>query len=130
MNQQNYIIMKKKLLAIILTASLSLVSSNVLAQLTLPIKLNVLEIDPTPYPGGHPKCPILVPCISIENYTLYFGTSCDGCTLNIVDENDVVVYTFVIPSGTTSLALPSNLSGKYELQLINGNYLFWGVITL
>ncbi len=122
--------MKKKLLAIILTASLSLVSSNVLAQLSLPIELQVSEIDPTPYPGGHPKSPILIPSISYDDHTLFFNTPCSGFTLNIVDENNVVVYTLVIPTGTTSLVLPSTLSGEYKLQIIRGNYLFWGYITL
>lgn len=122
--------MKKKLLAIILTASMSLVPSSVFAELSSPIEMQVSEIDPTTNQGGHPKCPILVPCISYDDHTLFFNTPCDGCTLNIVDENNVVVYTLVIPSGTTSLVLPSTLSGEFELQLISGIYLFWGVITL
>jgi len=42
----------------------------------------------------------------------------------------VVVYTIVIPTGTTSWVLPASLSGEYELQLISGNYCFWGMITL
>ena len=41
---------------------------------------------------------ILVLGISLDDHTLYFDTPCDGCSLNIVDENDVVVYTLVIPS--------------------------------
>ena len=122
--------MKKKLLAIILTVSMSLVPSSVFAQLSLPIELQVSEIDPTPYPGGHPKSPILIPSISYDDHTLFFNTPCSGFTLNIVDENNVVVYTLVIPTGTTSLVLPSTLSGEYELQLISGNYLFWSVISL
>lgn len=121
--------MKKKLLATILTASMSLVPSSVFAELSLPIEMQVSEIDPTHNHGTFPKSPMMIPSISIANYTLYFDTPCDGCTLNIVDENNLVVYTLVIPSGTTSLVLPSTLSGKYELQLIRGNYLFWGVIN-
>lgn len=86
--------------------------------------------DPTINTQPKPKSPILIPTISLNDCTLYFETPCDGCTLNIVDENDVVVYTLVIPTGTTSLVLPATLSGEYELQIISGNYLFYGTIDL
>lgn len=94
------------------------------------LNVSVQWEDPTINPQPLPKSPIQVPSISLENHTLYFNTLCDGCALNIVDENNVVVYTLVIPSGTNLLVLPATLSGKYELQLVSGIYLFWGVITL
>ena len=86
--------------------------------------------DPTLEHGSHPKSPIAPPSISLDDHTLYFDTPCDGCTLNIVDENNVVVYTLVIPTGTTSLVLPSTLSGDYTIQIIRGYYLFYGSINL
>lgn len=95
-----------------------------------PIPLEGGIIDPTNDNDGPHKGPVQVPEVSLDGHTLYFFTPCDGCTLNLVDENDDVVYTLVIPSGTTSLALPSDLSGEYELQIIRGNYCFWGTITL
>ena len=78
------------------------------------------------------KTPVLIPQVSIEIHTLYFGTSCDGYTLHIVDENDDVVYSTVIPVGTTSLILPAYLSDTYELQLLpnNCNYYFYGTVDL
>lgn len=106
------------------------VTSSILAQLSLPVELELMEIDPTLHPGGTPKSPVQIPEISLDDHSLYFGTPCDGCTLNVVDSNDVVVYTTVIPVGATSLVLPSTLSGEYELQIIRGNYCFWGMITL
>lgn len=95
-----------------------------------PIPLEGGIIDPTNDNDGPHKGPVQVPEVSLDDHTLYFFTPCDGCTLNLVDENDDVVYTLVIPGGTTSLALPSDLSGEYELQIIRGNYCFWGTITL
>lgn len=95
-----------------------------------PIPLEGGIIDPTNDNDGPHKGPVQVPEVSLDDHTLYFFTPCDGCTLNLVDENDDVVYTLVIPSGTTSLALPSDLSGEFELQIIRGNYCFWGTITL
>ena len=87
-------------------------------------------IDPTIGQDNPHKGPVLIPEVSLDDHTLYFYTPCDGYTLNLVDANDVVVYTIVIPVGTTSWVLPSSLSGEYELQLITGNYCFWGMITL
>lgn len=95
-----------------------------------PIPLEGGIIDPTNDNDGPHKGPVQVPEVSLDDHTLYFFTPCDGCTLNLVDENDVVVYTLVIPAGTTSLALPATLSGNFELQIIRGNYCFWGEITL
>lgn len=94
------------------------------------IDLEASIIDPSQDDDDQHKGPILVPEVSLDDYTLYFFTPCDGCVLNLVDENDDVAYTLVIPAGTTSLVLPSNLSGEYELQIIRGNYCFWGMITL
>ena len=99
------------------------------AKTTESIPLQVGYIDPTKELKPH-KSPIPIPEISLDDHTLYFDTPCDGCTLNIVDENDVVVYTLVIPTSTTSLVLPSTLSGEYVLQIIRSNYLFWAIITL
>lgn len=93
------------------------------------IPLEVSDIDPTNPDKPH-KGPVQVPEVSLDDHTLYFFTPCDCYTLNLVDENDVVVYTIVIPTGTTSWVLPATLSGEYELQLISGNYCFWGMITL
>ena len=96
----------------------------------LPITFGVSIEDPLfPYPS-YPKTPIIPPNVSLDDHTLYFDTPCDGCVLNIVDGNDVVVYTLVIPTGTTSLVLPATLYGEYELQIISGKYLFYGTIDL
>ena len=95
-----------------------------------PIMLGVNIDDPEQTFPSYPKTPIVPPSVSLDDHTLYFNTPCDGCTLNIVDRNDVVVYTTVIPTGTTSLVLPATLTGEYELQIISGIYLFYGTIDL
>lgn len=94
------------------------------------IDLEVGIYDPTGTYEPFEKGPILVPSVSLDGHTLYFATSCDGCTLRLLDENDVVVFSTIIPTGTTSLVLPSYLSGEYEIQIIQGNYYFWGYIIL
>ena len=72
----------------------------------------------------------LVPEVDLENHTLTFYTPCDGYVLRLVNENDNVVYSTVIPTGATSLVLPSNLSGEYEIQIVQGNTYFYGYIDL
>ena len=120
--------MKKRLFVLLLMlALLPLSNLYVVAQ---PIDLSVGYVDPTDPKDDDPRSPILVPEVDSEGYTLTFYTPCDGCVLRLVDENDVVVYSTVIPTGTTSLVLPSYLSGEYEIQIVQGNIYFYGYINL
>ena len=120
---------KTFLFSMCLTAVLSFTSVNVYAD-PEGILLQVGYIDPTEGDEGDNRSPILVPEISIDGYTIFFDTPCDGCTLRLVDANDNVVYSTIIPTGTTSLVLPSSLSGEYKIQIIQGNLCFYGYINL
>ena len=112
-----------------LVAVLALSSVRVSA-LPAEVILSVDIIDPTDETNNPHRNPIPVPEVSIEDYTLFFDTPCDGCLLRIVNEDDDVEYSTIIPIGTTSLVLPTYLSGNYELQIISGEYIFYGDITL
>ena len=92
------------------------------------VQLQVRIDDPTENQPPYPKSPILIPEVSIEDYTLNFDASCLGCELRLLDEDGVLVYSTTITSGT--LVLPSYLSGNYELQIIRGNFCFYGDISL
>lgn len=94
------------------------------------VDLSTQFVDPTPTMPEQEKGPVQVPIIWLDENILYFETPCDGCLLNVLDASNTVVYSVVIPVGTTSLVLPSNLSGTYELQIIQGNYCFYGDIDL
>ena len=94
------------------------------------IPLQVGILDPTIPHEPIGRGPVVVPSISLEGYTLFFYTPCDGCILRLLDANDNVVYSTVIPTNTTSLVLPSTLSGEYEIQIIQGNICFYGYIDL
>lgn len=121
---------KKRFLFIsLMTTMLSFVSIHVYAGFE-DIDLQVGIVDPNDGNDGQQKGPVLVPSISIDGYYLIFNTLCDGCTLRLLDENDIVVYSTIIPTGTTSLVLPSYLSGEYEIQIIQDNICFYGFITL
>lgn len=96
------------------------------------VPLEVAYNDPDYGQEDPHRTPIEIPEVSIEVYTLYFNTPCDGYVLRLLDENDNVAYSTVIPVGATSLILPPYLFGIYELQLIpnNCNYYFYGTIDL
>ena len=95
-----------------------------------PIPFNTGYVDPTSSETPRPKSPVCVPIVYQDGNVLTFGTSCDGCTLQLIDEDDDVVYSIVIPAGTTSLILPATLSGTFELQIIRDNWLFYADIEL
>lgn len=121
--------MKKKRLFILLLTLALLPLSN-LCVMAQPIDFSVGYEDPTDPMGDYPRSPILVPEVDIDGCTLTFYTPCDGCVLRLIDENDIVVYSTVIPTGATSLVLPSYLSGEYQIQIIQGNLCFYGNIYL
>lgn len=119
------------MLVMLLTAMIS-VSANAIGRfsssLTELIPLQVRIYDPTIENTPFPKTPIQVPEVYIEDHTLMFEESCNGCTLRIVNYEDEVEYTTKISSDT--LVLPSTLDGEYEIQIIQDNWCFYGNIEL
>ena len=119
------------MLVVILTAMIS-VSANAIGRFSSSftefIPLQVRIYDPTIENTPFPKTPVQVPEVYIEGYTLMFDESCNGCTLRIVNHEDEVEYTTTISSDT--LVLPSTLDGEYEIQIIRGNWCFYGNIEL
>ena len=128
MNNLILVIMKKRFLFFVLTLAL-LPLSNVTV-MAIPINFNVGYENPQNPLDDDKRSLTLVPEVGIEDYTLTFYTPCDGCVLRLLDENDIVVYSTIIPIGTTELVLPSYLSGDYEIQIVQGNLYFWGYIIL
>lgn len=87
-------------------------------------------IDDMPLGNGFPKQPINPPTVYIQDYTLTFTADHPEYVLYIKDENDVVVYTTVVSSAQTQVTLPTTLSGEYKIELVMGNWLFTGWISL
>lgn len=98
----------------------------------IPVELHfdVTFEDPNQDQPDFPRSPILIPEVSIEDYTLYFNTPCDGCTLRLVDADGNTAYSTIVPTSCASLVMPSTLSGTYELQIISGNLCFYTEIEL
>lgn len=95
-----------------------------------PLELQVKIIDPTEAEIPIKRTPETIPTIYFDGNTLYFATSCDGYTLQIVDEAENICYDLVIPMGTTELELPENLFGEYELRIIRGNTCYFDTINI
>ncbi len=95
------------------------------------VNLTVGIDDPQPTLPGQGKSPIHVPIVMQDGYEITFTSSHPVYTLYIV-EDDVVVYSVIVSSTTTSVLLPSWLSGDYVLYLQpeGSSYYFYGDITL
>ena len=121
--------MNKKL-SVLFFALAALVSNANAQSDWSPLDLQVRREDPSEVGKPHGRSPIAIPSIYINGNVLQFDTPCDGCTLQLVNEDGEVEYSVVIPEGTETLALPSDLSGEYELRIIRGQFCFWGYIDL
>lgn len=114
------------MLLVILSASLSFAKfQNVCGEVFLQVSLT----DPTETMRKIKRSPIEIPSINLEGRTLIFVTPCDGCILRLINEDEDVEYITIIPVDATNLDLPTCLSGEYQLQIIRGNYCFWGYIN-
>lgn len=81
---------------------------------------------------GHPmpKSPVQPPTVYIDDYTVLFTDNHPDYTLLIRDVDGETVYSTVADSTQAQIVLPSTLSGDYEINLVMGNWLFSGWITL
>jgi len=87
-------------------------------------------INPTGPEGGNTLAPPRPWYITQDDHVLTLPTFEDDFTLELRDENDVIVYTDYVPAGTTQVVLPSTLSGDFELRLVADTYYYIGYISL
>ena len=81
--------------------------------------------------GNHPlRDQMNVPMVYIDGYTLILEGEHPDYMLQLVDSNDDVVYSVFVPAGTTTVFLPSTYVGGYTLQLLWGDWMFYGWIQL
>ena len=115
---------KKFILAIALFCGLGI--NTVRAGEQIPMHI----INPTGPGGGNTLAPPRPWYITQDDYVLTMPAFEDDFTLELRDENDVVVYTDYVPAGTTQIVLPSTLSGDFELRLVGDTYYYRGYISL
>ena len=82
--------------------------------------------------GGHTYAPPRPWYITQDDNVLTLPAFEDDFTLQLLDEDETVVYSTFIPAGTTQVVLPSTLSGEFELRLLpyNTTYYFRGCLEL
>ena len=78
-----------------------------------------------------PKAPPRPLTIDITDHTLtLFSAFEDAVTVELLDEDEDVVYTAFLYPGQTSLVFPDTLSGDYTIRLTVGSIYYIGVIEL
>ena len=125
--------MNKKLffiLGLILMVSLQGVAQTQSQQDPEVVILHIKTENPIQATGPIRRWPAMAPSVSLEDHTLYFNTPCDGCTLQLINEDGDVEVDVVIPEDTTTLTLPFYLEGEFLIQIIRGRYCFYGFIEL
>ena len=123
--------MLKKLL--LLTVSLLWVTtmSAQHAPVTQYVQLQVHYFDPEGTTlGERPRGPEDPLTIGLEDHTLYMSNVDFDVTLQLKDANDNVVYTTFVAANTSTVVLPSTLTGEYKIELIDDERCFWGYIAL
>ena len=94
-----------------------------------PDPITLTPIKTTPDNGGNQRSPILVPVLYIDGYTLTASDNTLGATIQLLDENDNVVFsTYVAIEG--EINLPTTLSGTYTILVIRDDATFEGELEL
>ena len=97
---------------------------------TVDFKVGIYDLYPLC--PGHGKMPLRIPTIILDDSQVYFHDTHPDYTLTLLNEDGDVVYSTVVPAGTSTVTLPATLTGDYELRLYpdGSNFYFYGDITL
>lgn len=112
-----------------LLLSALVISTGISARTLVPFTVTI-DDENISISNGYPKSPIQPPTVYIEDYTLSFVVDHPDYILIIKEEDGEVVYNSTVYSSQTQVALPSTLSGDYEIELVMGCWLFTGWINL
>ena len=122
--------MKRIVLFLLVICSMFAGSMTVSAQDE--IELTASRIKKDGMGNDYPRSPIHVQSASIDDHTFYISESHPDYVLQVVDPDDEenVIYEVLMPVGVNSVVLPSSLVGEYGIQMLWGNWRFWGYIEL
>ena len=87
--------------------------------------------DPIKKGNGPQRMPQRPLVVELDNYLLSFGYGFDETvTVELLDEDENVVYTVWLAPGQTSLVFPDTLSGGYTIRLTVDSIYYIGVVDL
>ena len=86
-----------------------------------------LQIKTNPEHNGEPEPRTLIPEVTLQGNTLHFITPCNGCTFRLVQDYNIS-YEIEIIGGI--LNIPTAFTGIYELQIVNGDIIFYTEVEL
>ena len=92
------------------------------------IPLNI--INEGPIGNDSTKGPIGSLFITQDDNILTLPVTFVDYSLELRNENGMVVYSAYIPAGTTQIILPTTLSGDFEIRLVASTYYYIGYISL
>ena len=123
--KRHLLFMRKKLMLVAL-----LLIGGSASFLASPVRVSMQIIKKDGLGNGSTLAPPRPWYITQDDYVLTLPAFEDDFTLELRDENDVIVYTDYVPAGTTQVVLPSMLSGDFELRLVADTYYYRGYINL
>ena len=92
-----------------------------------------LPIKPTNPEGQHDpfaKSPILIPEVYLNGNVLTFDEALEGTTVQLLDEDDTIVFSDFIEENQTSIVFPTTLFGSYKLLIVCSDITFYCEIQL
>lgn len=124
--------MKKKVLSVMKKVMIIalLLTVGGISSFGSPVQISMHFIKKGSSDSGSTLAPPRPWYITEDDYVLTLPAFEDDFTLELRDENDVIVYTDYVPAGTTQVVLPSTLSGDFELRLVADTYYYIGYISL
>ena len=119
--------MKHKLLFLLVAL---LATSTIKADPTGFIVPLMEDLKTQPENGDPNRSPVLVPEFYQDGYTLTAGSYTVGSTVELLDENDNVVFTSYVYIEGDTIVLPATLSGTYTIRVTRDGTTFVGEIEL
>lgn len=114
---------------IIVACCLFAVSMGTFASSIIP--LYPRQAPPVLKGNGPRRMPSRPLSVVLEDYILTFGYSFDeAVTVELLNEDNDVVYTNWLAPGQTTLVFPNTLTGEYTIRLTVGSICYIGVIEL
>lgn len=101
---------------------------TIMAEEQVPLKVKIITTGDNQ--NQPPKTPILVPVVYLDGNVVSFDESLEGCTVQLLDESENIVFADSIEENQTLVTFPSTLTGTYELEIVRGGITFYAYIEL